>query len=89
MPSPLNAGGRRRRRVTALVVKTQTGSQGRGASLGVVGDNDGWGPDDRVADAPFRRVSEGGGSSSRPLSIVLDQWTAMTWTVRIRSGQVI
>ncbi len=72
----LNAGGRRRR-VTVLVVKTRMGSQGRGASLGMAGDSDGWGPDDRAV------------SSSCPLSIVTDPWTAMAWTVRIRSRQVI
>jgi hypothetical protein len=42
------------------VVEIRTGSQGRGASLGVAGDSDGWGPDDRAADAPPRLVSEGG-----------------------------
>ncbi len=55
----LNAGGRRRR-ATASVGETRTGSQGWGASLGVAGDSDGWGPDDRTADAPPRRISEGG-----------------------------
>jgi hypothetical protein len=47
----VNAGGRRRR-ATASVVETQTGSQGQGASLGVAGDSDCWGPDNRVADVP-------------------------------------
>ena len=70
----LNAGGRRRR-VRALVVETRTGSQGRGASLGVVGDSDGWGPDDRASDAPPFRVLERGGLSSRPPLIVADPWT--------------
>jgi len=74
--------------VTALVVETRTGSQGRGASLGVAGDSDGWGPDDRMADAPPSRFGRGG-SSSRPPSIVTDPWMAMTLAVRIRSGRVI
>jgi hypothetical protein len=41
------------------VVETRTGSQGHGASLGVTGDSDGWGPDDRTSDAPpvaFQKV---------------------------------
>ena len=83
----LNVGGRRRR-ATALVVETRTGSQGRGASLGVKGDSDGWGPDDCTADAPpvtFRK----GGVFLPPPSIVADPWTAITRTVRIRSGRVI
>jgi hypothetical protein len=59
------------------------GSQGRGVSLGVVGDSDGWGPDDRTSDAPPpSRVSERGGLPPAPRR-------AMTQTVRIRSGQVI
>jgi hypothetical protein len=55
----LNVGGRRRR-VAVLAVETRTGSQGRGASLGVVGDSDGWGPDDRTADAPPIAFRKGG-----------------------------
>ncbi len=55
----VNAGGRRRR-ATALVVETRTGSQGGGASLGVAGDSDCWGPDDRVADAPPVAFRKGG-----------------------------
>jgi hypothetical protein len=65
----LNAGGRRRR-VRALVVETRTGSQGRGASLGVVGDSerslgvagdsDSWGLDNRAADAPPLCFGRGG-----------------------------
>jgi hypothetical protein len=51
---------------TALVVETRTGSQGRGASLGVAGDSDRWGPDDRVADAPPRHISEGGSLPPTP-----------------------
>ena len=53
----LSAGGRKRW-AAALVAGTRTGSQGRGASLGVAGDGDGRGPDDLAADAPpitFRR----------------------------------
>ena len=72
----LSAGGRKRR-ATASVVETRTGSQGHGASLGVAGDSDGWGSDDRTSDAPpshFRKW----GTSSRPPSIVADPWTAMT-----------
>ena len=34
------------------MVETRTGSQGQGASLGIAGDSDGWGPDDHAADAP-------------------------------------
>ncbi len=83
----LNAGGRRRR-VRALVVETRTGSQGRGASLGVAGDSDSRGLDNRAADAPPSRFGRGG-SSSRPPSIVADPRTAMTRTVRIKSGRVI
>ena len=55
----VNVGGRRRR-VAVLAVETRTGSQGRGASLGVVGDSDGWGPDDRTADAPPIAFRKGG-----------------------------
>ena len=47
------------RRATASVVETRTGSQGHGASLGVAGDSDGWGPDGRALDAPpvaFQKV---------------------------------
>ena len=71
----LSAGGRKRW-AAASVAGTRTGSQGWGASSGVVGDGDGdgRGPDDRAADAPpvaFRR----GGSLSRPPSIVADPWT--------------
>jgi hypothetical protein len=33
---------------------------GAGASLGVVGDSDGWGPDDRTADAPPIAFRKGG-----------------------------
>jgi len=66
------------RRATASVVETRTGSQGHGASLGVAGDGDGWGPDDRASEAPppsrFRKWEY----SSRPPSIVADPWTAMT-----------
>ena len=35
------------------------GSRGRGGVLGV-GDDDGWGPNDRTADAPLSRFREGG-----------------------------
>ena len=35
------------------------GSQGKGGVLGA-GDNDGWGPNDRTADAPPSRFREGG-----------------------------
>ena len=62
------------------------GDKGRGASLGVAGDSDGWGPDDRASDAPPFRVLERGGLSSRPPSIAADLWTAMARTVGIRSG---
>ena len=72
----LSMGGRKRR-ATALVVETQTGSQGRGASLGVAGDSDSWGPDDRTSDAPPLRFRKWG-SSSRPPSIFADPWMAMT-----------
>ncbi len=47
----LSVGGRKRG-AAALVAGTRTGSQGWGASSGVVGDGDGRGPDDRAADAP-------------------------------------
>ncbi len=49
----LSAGGRKRG-VAALVAGIRTGSQGWGASSGVVGDGDGnsRGPDDLAADAP-------------------------------------
>ena len=55
----LSAGGRKRG-AAALVAGICTGSQGWGASSGVVGDGegDGRGPDNRAADAPpiaFRR----------------------------------
>jgi len=53
----LSAGGRKRG-VAALVAGTCKGSQGWGASSGMAGDGDGWGLDDRAADAPpipFRR----------------------------------
>jgi len=71
----LSAGGRKRG-AAALVAGTRTRSQGWGASLGVAGDDDGRGPDNRAADAPpvtFRR----GGLSSRPPSFIVDPWTAM------------
>ena len=57
----LSVGGRKRG-AAALVAGTRMGSQGWGASSGVVGDGDGdgRGPDDRAADAPPRHVSEGG-----------------------------
>jgi len=48
------------------------GVPGVGGKLGLAGDGDGWGPDDRAVDAPvvvFRR----GGLSSRPPSIVADR----------------
>ena len=83
----LSAGGRKRW-AAALVAGTRTGSQGRGASLGVAGDGDGRGPDNRAADAPPSRFGWGG-LSSRPPSIVTDPWTAMARTVGIRSGRVI
>ncbi len=79
----LSAGGRKRR-AAALVAGTRTGSQGRGASLGVAGDGDGRGPDDRAADAPLSCFG-GGGLSSRPPSIVAD----MARMVGIRSRRVI
>jgi len=41
-----------------------------------------------IPSAPPSRFGSGG-SSSRPPSIVTDPWTAMTRTVRIRSGRVI
>jgi hypothetical protein len=47
----LSAGGRKRG-VAALMAGTRTGSQGWGASSGVVGDGDGQGPDESAADAP-------------------------------------
>ena len=59
------------------VVETRTGSQGGGASLGMVDDSDCRGLDDRAADAGpvmFRK----GGASSRPPSIVTDPWTAIS-----------
>jgi hypothetical protein len=46
------SAGRRKRGAAALVAGTRTGSQGWGASSGVVGDSDNRGPDDRAADAP-------------------------------------
>ncbi len=52
--------GKRRRRATASVVETRTGSQGRGASLDVASDSDCWGPEDRVADAPPSHFGRGG-----------------------------
>jgi len=54
-----SAGGRKRG-AAVLVAGTRTGSHGWGASSGVAGDGDGWGPDDRAADAPPRPGSEGG-----------------------------
>ena len=61
----LSAGGRKRR-ATAPVVETRTGSQGHGVSLGVAGDSDGWGPDDRASDAPPCHVSESVGLPHAP-----------------------
>jgi len=55
----LSAGGRKRGAV-ALVAGTRRGSKGWGASSGVAGDNDGGGPDDRAADAPFVTFRRGG-----------------------------
>ena len=63
----LNSGGRRRR-VTALVVETRTGSQGREASLGMRGDSDGWGSDDRMVDAPPIAFRKGGVFLPPPLN---------------------
>ena len=70
----------------SIVVETRMGSQGRGASLGMAGGSDSWGPDDRAVDAPPPSCFGRGGFSSRLTSIIADPWTAMTWTVRIRSG---
>ena len=55
----LSVGGRKRG-VAALVAGTRTGSQGWGASSGVVGDGNGRGPDDRAADAPPVAFRKGG-----------------------------
>ena len=70
------------------MVETRSGSQGRGLSLGVTGDSDGWGLDDRAADAPPVAFRKGGVFLPPPL-IVADLWTAMIRMVRIRSGRVI
>jgi hypothetical protein len=82
----LSAGGRKRR-ATAPVVETRTGSQGHGVSLGVAGDSDGWGPDDRTSDAPpdaFQKVWVF-------LMPPVDRRGPVDGndTVRIRSGRVI
>ena len=55
----LSAGGRKRG-AAASVARSRTGSQGPGASSGVVGDGDGRGSDDRAADAPPVTFSRGG-----------------------------
>ena len=49
------------------MVEIRTGSQGRGASLGVAGDSDGWGPDDRSSDAPPVAFWKGGVSPPAPV----------------------
>ena len=87
----LSTGGRKRRAAEeeeggSVGGQDPDGDKGQGASLGVAGDSDCWGPDDRAFDAPPRRVSERGGLSSRPPSIAADLWTAMARTVGIRSG---
>jgi len=43
------------------------GDKGRGASLGVAGDSDGWGPDDRSSDAPPIPFWKGGVSPPAPV----------------------
>ena len=82
----LSAGGRKRR-ATASVVETQTGSQGHRASLGVAGDSDGWGPDDRASDAPPVAFQKVGVFLLPPVDrrVPMDS----NDTVRIRSGRVI
>ena len=67
----LSAGGRKRRAAEeeeggSVGDRDPDGDKGQGASLGVAGDSDCWGPDNRASDAPPRRVSERGGLSSRP-----------------------
>ena len=61
----LSAGGRKRG-AAALVAGTRMGSQGWGASSGVVGDGNGRGPDDRAADAPPVAFRRGGVSPPFP-----------------------
>jgi hypothetical protein len=82
----LSAGGRKRR-ATASVVETRTGSQGHGVSLGVAGDSDSWGPDDRTSDAPPVAFQKVGVFLLPPV----DRRGPVDGndTVRIRSGQVI
>ena len=63
----LSVGGRKRG-AAAFVAGTRMGSQGWGASSGVVGDGngDGRGPDDRAADAPPAVFRRGGVSPPFP-----------------------
>ena len=61
----LSACGRKRG-AAVLVAGTRTGSQGWGASSGVVGNGDGRGPDDRASDAPPCHVSESVGLPHAP-----------------------
>jgi hypothetical protein len=62
----LSVGGRKRW-AAASVAGTRAGSQGRGASLGVAGDGDGRGPDDRAADAPPVTFRMGGSLFPSPV----------------------
>jgi hypothetical protein len=75
----LSAGGRKRR-AKASAAGTGIESRGRGASSGVAGDGNAWGPDDHAADAPPSHFGEGG-LSSRPQAIIAYPWTAMAQTV--------
>jgi hypothetical protein len=76
-------GGRQRR----WSRPERAGSQGRGASLGMAGDSDGWGPDDRASDAPPIAFQKGGVFLPPPV----DHRGPVDGndTVRIRRGRVI
>ena len=61
----LSAGGRKRRAAEeeeggSVGGRDPDRDKGRGASLGVAGDSDGWGPDDRASDAPPVTFRKGG-----------------------------
>ena len=60
--------------------RDRDGVPGGGASSGVAGNGNAWGPDDRAADAPPSRFGEGG-LSSHPQVIIAYPWTAMAQTV--------
>jgi len=64
------------------------GVPGGGASLGVAGDSDCWGPDDRAADANPFAFRKGGGIPPAPRQSSRSRGRQY-WRVRIRSGRVI